>query len=361
MARGLFFGVTPVILNITTLVLLCLVIFSGFNNGLTQIHWLKTDNTKLSVPSPLSNSRPLEDLSAFTGTDYVGEDSTTANLNLPDHTTIHLLTECGLFSDSRTDCSKPDLNFWFRPERDLKISATSRGGRESVVLKDALRSYSRSSRFIEWSFIIGAFCAFGAPIESFFSPLLASITCAFATVMLGAGTITGAVVFKRLSDAINDEFKDEGISSANGGIPVAMGMVGAGMFALATFCYVMGYRKGGKGSGWKGSKPVQARSVGGGEGYAGAGGPAGGMFGGQHKYVPIEKQNGEQQQSLIGDRDLERRLEDDWAAPDEYSGRNNNGNNAKGGSIPLVSMGVGGNNKQTRNLNTGYEPYSRQI
>ncbi|KAK0726431.1 hypothetical protein B0T21DRAFT_34380 [Apiosordaria backusii] len=350
MSRGLF-TVVPIILNITTLVLLCLVIFAGFNNGLTQIYWMKTDNTKLSIPSALSDSKPLQDLSAFTGTDYVGSDSTASTLTLPDQTSIHLLTECSLFP-SRTECAKPDLNFWFRPERDLKISSTSRGGRESVVLKDALRSYSRSTRFIEWSFIIGALCALGAPLESFFSPLFSSITCAFATVMLGAGTITAAVVFKRLSDSINDEFKEEGITSQTGGIPIAFGMIGAGMFALATFCYVMLYRKGG--GMLKSGNKVHARSVGGDQ-YAGGGG---GMFG-RHQYVPIEKQNG-QQQGVVGDRDLERRLDDDWAAPDEYSGRNNNNNNAKGGSIPLVSLGAGGN-KQTRDLNTAYEPYSRQI
>ncbi|KAK4196586.1 hypothetical protein QBC40DRAFT_234098 [Triangularia verruculosa] len=358
MARGLLFSVTPIILNITTLILLCLVIFSGFNNSLTQIYWMKTDNTKLSIPPALAGSKPLEDLSIFTGTDYIGPNSTATTLSLPDHNTIHLLTECGLFPDddnSKTECSNPDLNFWFRPERDLKLSATSRGGRESAVLRDALGSYSRSSRFIEWSFIIGALCALFAPLESYFSPLFAGITCAFATVMLGAGTITAAVVFRRLADAINDEFRDEGISAVTGGIPIAFGVVGAGMFAAATVCYVMSHRKGVSAGGWKrgGKGGFRARSVGG-EQYGAA---PGGLFGGQHKYVPIEKQSGGQQQGVVGDRDLERRLDDDWAAPDEYSGRNNNNN---GGSIPMVSMGAGGN-KQTKDLNTAYEPYSRQL
>ncbi|KAK0661633.1 hypothetical protein QBC41DRAFT_235780 [Cercophora samala] len=364
--KALLHTLPPILLNLMTLVLCCLVIFSGFNNSLTQIHWLKTDNTAISLPSPLSSSGPLEDLSALTGTDYTGSPTTTASsLSLPDFTTIHLLTECSLFPAS-TSCSAPDLNFWFRPERDLKISATSRSGRDSVVFKDALRSYARSARFVEWSFLIAAFCALGAPVESYFSPLLASVTCGFGMVFLGAGTITAAVVFKRLSDAINGEFGDVGIKCQNGGVPVALGMVGALMLAGACGGYVLVYRKQKGKKGWGGVEG--GRGVGQ-EGEAGVPLVGGGMFGGgqQHGYAQVEKLNGggqqqqQQQQGVVGDRDLERRMEDDWAAPDEYSGRGNGGNAKGSNKVPLVSMGAGGNNRQTRDLNTGYEPYSRQF
>ncbi|KAK4651938.1 hypothetical protein QC762_606915 [Podospora pseudocomata] len=341
----------PILLNLATLILCCLVIFSGFNNSLTSIHWLKIDNTAISLPTPLPSSVPLKDLSTLAGTDYLSPSSSP----LPDHATLHLLTECSL-TPASTTCSPPDINFWFRPERDLKLSEPSRT-HNSILFKDSLRSYTRSARFIEWSFIVGVICALSAPVESYFSPLLASITCGFGMLFLGAGTITGAVIYKRLSDAINDVFGGFGIAAKNGGWPVALGLVAAGLFGGACGGYVIAYRRQ-KGKGWKMGGGSERGVEGGEVDVPLVGGYEKQNNGGQRQ--PQQQQQQQQQGVVMGHRDVERRMEDDWAAPDEYSGRRGDGNNTKGSSnVPLVSMGAGGNNRQTRDLNTAYEPYSR--
>lgn len=193
-------------------------------------------------------------------------------------------------------------------------------------------------------------------MESYFSPLLASITCGFGMVFLGAGTITGAVIYKRLSDAINDVFGGFGIAAKNGGWPVALGLLAAGLLGGACGGYVIAYRRQ-KGKGWKMGGGSE-RGVEGGEVDV----PLVGGYEKQNNGGQRQQQQQQQQQGVVmGDRDVERRMEDDWAAPDEYSGRRGDGNNTKRSSnVPLVSMGAGGNNRQTRNLNTAYEPYSRQ-
>lgn len=41
MAQNPFYRFLPIVLNLIALILCCLVIFSGFNEGLTQLYWVK--------------------------------------------------------------------------------------------------------------------------------------------------------------------------------------------------------------------------------------------------------------------------------------------------------------------------------
>ncbi|KAK4188092.1 MAGE-like protein 2 [Podospora australis] len=368
MARSAFHFV-GVGFNLLSLILLCLVIFAGFHNGLHQLYWLKTDNTNFKAPSKLSTSPQLKDLGDVSNTNLIGSDATAASLGLPDWSGVNLLTECGKFSDGHVECSKPKIGFWFRPDEDLKVATTALQGKASQQLLDALNTYSKGSRYIEWSFIVAAFCALGAPLESFISPLLSSITCAFATLLLSSATIAAAVIFKKLSDAFNEEFDDYGLQSSTGAVPIALGFIAAAGLVVSTIGYIISYRRGSRGP-QRNKRGVSARSVGGKEGglysdeYPGAAAQqgAGGIWNrGNHKYVPIEEQGGALAQNQSHARDVEapdlgRRLDDDWAAPDEYSNAGAGQKTSSGpASIPMVSLG---GNKGTKDLNTAYEPYT---
>jgi hypothetical protein len=92
------------------------------------------------------------------------------------------------------------------------------------------------------------------------------------------------------------------------------------------------------------------------------------VTGGGHKYVQIDEQTG----TLLGGERRERdvpgspdgirptRLDEDWTAPDEYAGATGvtggKTSSGPGASIPL--MALGGGNKQTRDRDTAYEPYT---
>ena len=147
-----------------------------------------------------------------------------------------------------------------------------------------------------------------------------------------ASTTAAAVVFRQLANVLNDTAVGHGLVAGVGGGALAVGFVAAALMGAAGAGYGYGVYFGGEKKG----------------------GDGGGMFGGVGKvdggrYVQIQRQI--QNEGQKGSR-----LDEDWAAPDEYSGGAGSGKTSAGpGSVPLVALG---GNRQTRDMETAYEPYS---
>ncbi len=158
----------------------------------------------------------------------------------------------------------------------------------------------------------------------------ASLVTGLSALLLLASNIAAAVVFRQLAGALNDNAVGHGLVASVGGGVLAAGFVAGALMGAAGAGYGYGVKFGG------GKKD----------------GDGGGMFekvdGG--RYVQIQRQI--QVEGQKGSR-----LDEDWAAPDEYSGGVGGGGktSAGPGSVPLVALG---GNKQTRDMETAYEPYS---
>lgn len=294
------------------------------------------------------------------------------------------MAECSHFSDGRIECSRPRYGFQFRPERDLNIGRL--GGIDSSELRDALDTQRSASRFVAGAHVFTAVCSLLVPIEAWFSPLLATVTCGITTLVLFACSITATVVFRHLSDAWNAEFNTAGLTSKPGTIPVVLDFLAFFLTMLATVFYVLQHRRQSRGYYARPKRRgVKAHSVGerglgeadyeGGNGD-GSGGDGPGIWGRKdHKYVQIQEQ---QEVKALADNDgapneellrapgspdsvgRPRRLDDDWAAPDDYHAGAEaappaSAKTSSGPSIPLMTLG---GNKGTKDLNTAYEPYS---
>jgi hypothetical protein len=317
----------------------------------------------LSSPSKLASSDFLNALSTVSGTDFVGPNITASSLGLPDWSSVHLLTECSHFADGRVDCSKPRYGFEFLPDRDLKLENTPLSLNHSQALTDSLTAYHKASRFLSGAHIIAVVASNLAPIESCFSPLLAAITSGIASLILFAASVASTIIFRNINNAWNAEFTTNNLTSSVGSIPVAFDFAGSVFTLFATIFYILNHRAQSRNNRSARSRRVVAHSVGNVDvGAGGAAAKAGGRLWGRsdHKYVQIEEQ-----QALQAHRDgagspdslgKQRRLDDDWAAPDEYhSGGASSGAASSGPNIPLMTLG---GNKQTKDLNTAYEPFS---
>ncbi|KAK4228577.1 hypothetical protein QBC38DRAFT_544151 [Podospora fimiseda] len=383
--RNPFYSIVPRVLNLITLALTCVIIFSGFHKGLTQLYWIRVETGDFKGPSKLDNSQFLKDIGQVSGADLVGGEATAESLGYPKWMGISLFTQCDHFADGHIECYKPSLNLAFNPDRHLRLDRSSAETGQKV--RDARDSHNLSIRFISGSFVVGAFCALSAPIEAFFSPALAAITSAIGGILVLAGSIGGTVVFQKLSDAINEDLAQFNITSKTGIYPKVLGFVAAFILILACVLYTLGHRS--QTRAYK--KRVQAHSIGAkgpglmsgadgqdfsySSGTPGGGNGKGGALwnritpGNNHKYVQVEKQGGAQgQHDATFDRDMEapgsptapgmqKRIDDDWATPDQYSSGGGNTTGAAG-NIPMVPLS---GNKGTKDLNTAYEPYTARL
>lgn len=354
---------------------------------------LQTNSGDFHVPAKLASSNFMTALSSISDTDYVGPDSSAASLALPSWSGIHLLTECDHFPDGTTECTDPAYGFTFSPSHHLRLDATSLQGIASPDLQSALSHYSRASRWLSSAYIASTVFSLLAPIESFFTPLFAAFTSGLATLFLLAASITATVIFKKVVDAFNAQFAEYALTASLGTYPIAFGFVACVLSLGATVAYTaahMRQQRAGRGRAFGGDKGFV-------HGGAGAGGDSeyhgaaalgatrskNGLFnrvtGTGHRYVQIDEQ--QQQHAAggdLGERPLQgragergapgspdgirpSRLDEDWAAPDDYAGGSGVGGGAgtksagPGASIPLMTLG---GNKQTKDLNTVYEPYS---
>ncbi|KAK0721627.1 SUR7/PalI family-domain-containing protein [Lasiosphaeria miniovina] len=391
MARFPLLNFLPAVFSLFSFALILVVLLAGVNNTLSNVFFLKTDTTNLKVPPKLGNSTFLAGLSAVSGTDFVGQDATAASLGLANTYTIGVLAVCGHFADGSVSCSRPQFNFWFNPATDLRLDSTSLQGNYPPGYLSAISDYSRLNRFLPGAYVTSALFVWAASLAACCSAALAAVVSVIATVVLLAASIGGIVIFKHLNDAINGNFAASGLSSSLGSIPTALSFVAFAFALLSSIVYVIRARDESSGRGRRrGGGGVEARSVGGPESGYGPAGPAtaipgekpsgargllsrlplvGGM--GQQRYTQIEKQQdaASQKEPMLAaaggspDGIRPKRLEEDWAAPDDFSA-NNNSNNGSGQpgarsaappGIPFLSLG---GNKPVKDLNTAYEPYS---
>ncbi|KAI8286490.1 hypothetical protein K4K60_000357 [Colletotrichum sp. SAR11_57] len=163
------------------------------------------DATNLNIPAKLGGSQYLQDLSRVSGADLVGQDATPATLQIFDVYYVTLL-----------------VGYWFDPRSDLKLDATSIAGSFSGNLNNALNSYAKTSSFFGVAYIFAFVLAILAPIVSVISGrcgragFAGVVLSAMATICLLAASIAATVIFKKVDDAIKENFNDIGISSALG-------------------------------------------------------------------------------------------------------------------------------------------------
>lgn len=362
---------------------------------------IQTDASRLSLPSKLSSSTILKDLSDISGADYIGPDSTASSLGTAPTYTIHLLTACGHFpADGSIQCAPASLGFSFSPGSTLKLDSTILSGTYSEDLLKSLSAYSKLSRWLAMAYIASSVFLLFTIIVNIFSAGGAAFAAFVSTVLLFSASVASAVTFGKVNSAFNADLESRAkVSSQLGRTPVALSFV-AFIFALSVTISLVMYSRlqaaqrrrgplavgaggkdsflGGGGPG-RGGDPYAAPSP----GLPGKGGKKGGLLanvtsilpGQRHKYVQI----GEGQPALVR-TDVEGRTrsvqgdggqhDEDWGARDEYSHaaapRSRSvspGGDTRplkmGDSVPLVSLGGGGaGNKPSRNMDSAYEPYS---
>ncbi|KAJ9151484.1 hypothetical protein NKR19_g4908 [Coniochaeta hoffmannii] len=377
-ARQPLLNFLPLVFSLLSFGLILVILLAGTNNALPNLYYLKTDTSSLSIPSKLSSSTFLADLSAVSGGDFTGSPATASSLGLAESYTLLLLTSCGHFPTGVV-CDKPHVGFSFDPASHLKLDSTSLQGTFPPALISALSSYHRTSDFLGVGYIISAALLALAPIAGFLSGrhrwagVTAAILVSLASILLFASTVAAVVTFRSLNTQINSAFNSSGLRSETGAGPVALGFVAFILALLASVILVIRARN--PVAAVRGR--VVAHSIG--TGYdskstnVGAEGTdAGATKPGlwrrvptwtSHRYVQVEKQpallktstavgslEGVVVTSPAGTR-TRVEGEDDWAGDDEYSGT---GGKAGQKGIPMLSLG----NKRERDVGSAYEPYS---
>ena len=379
-ARQPLFNFLPLVFSLLSFVLVLLILLAGTNNALSNLYYLKTDTSSLSIPSKLSSSTFLADLSAVSGADFTGSPATASSLGLAESYTLLLLTSCGHFPTGVV-CDKPRVGFSFDPASHLKLDSTSLQGTFPPALTSALSSYHRTSDFLGTGYIISAALLALTPIAAFLSArhrlagATAAVLSSLASVLLFASTVAAAVTFRNLNTQLNSALNPSGLRSETGIAPVALGFVAFVLALLASVILIIRARN-------PAASPrgrMVAHSIGTGynskssfapEADAGAGATKPGLWRRvptwtSHRYVQVEKQpallktatgvgsmEGVVVTSPAGTRTRVVEGEDDLAAgDDEYSGH---GGEAAQRGIPMLSLG----NKRERDVGGAYEPYS---
>lgn len=378
-ARQPLLNFLPAVFSLLSFILTLLVLLAGTNNALSSLYYLKTDTSSLSIPSKLSSSTFLSDLSAVSGADLTGSTATTSSLGLADSYTLLLLASCAHFPSGAV-CERPRVGFSFNPSSDLRLDSTSLQGTFPPALISALSSYHRTSPFLASGYIISAALVALAPIAAGFSGatknrsagIAAAVLASLAGVLLFGASVAAVVTFRSLDAQINSAFNSSGLRSEVGVTPVALGFVAFVLALISAVIFVIRARD-----------PVAprgrmvARSTGteydGGKG-TGAEGEEGKKPAGlwkriptwsKHRYVQVERQPALLKTSgaagsleavvVTSPAGTRTRAEgdDDWVGDDEYS-RNGGGRGGMNPGIPMLSLG----NKRERDVGSAYEPYS---
>lgn len=259
----------------------------------------------------------------------------------------------------------------------MRLDGTSLQGTYSDDLLTTLSRYSKSSRWLAGAYIAAGLFLVLTLIANCVSVLAGAVTSGIATIVLFAVSIASTVIFGNVNKAFNSNFQSSAkLSSDFGRRPIAISFVAFLLTLTAAISLSVSARYASGGGGRRGpiarsvggkdsNSLLAGDGVGGGDPYAAPGGGRGGkkgflatvvpMLPGQkHKYAQLEAQPALVRTDVEG---RQRGLDEDWGAADEYSqpGGGGGGNNAAP-SVPLVSLG----NKQTRDLSSGYEPYSSQ-
>lgn len=384
-ARQPILNFLPLLLSLLSFVLILLILIAGTNNALSSLYYLKTDTSTLSVPSKLSSSTFLADLSAVSGADYTGSAATASSLGLADTYTLLLLTSCAHFP-AGVVCERPSIGFAFDPASHLKLDSTSLQGSSPPALVSALSAYHRTSAFLADAYVISAALVALAPVAGVLgatgrrpAAIAAAALASLASVFLFGAAVAAVVVFRGLSAQINAAFGAAGLRSEVGVAPVALGFVAFVLTLVTAVVFVVRARTNVRQT-TRGR--VVARSIGGtdvkgGPEAGGEGAPGGGKPGlwkriptwSAHRYVQVEKQPALLRTTDVGAGSMEAVVvtspagtrtraegDDDWAGDDEYAS-GGGGNGGRGGQkgIPMLSLG---GNRRERDVTTAYEPYS---
>ncbi|KAJ9143133.1 hypothetical protein NKR23_g6905 [Pleurostoma richardsiae] len=366
--------------------LILLILLPGVNHALLGLYYLKTDTSNLNVPSRLSNSTFLRDLSTVSGADYVGKDATTSSLELGEVYTVYLLTSCARTGRS-VDCAQARVGFKFDATSDLKLDSTALQGTYDNKYLDALSAYSKLSGFISGAYVLSCALVILTPFIILFTVrfpragLLAAASSVISALFLLAANTAAMVTFKNVDSTFNAAFNSAGLSSSLGTKIFALSWVA---FAASLFAAIVYVIRACSPDAATRRRHMVARSMGdkpGASAVITVGGPvrvgddaAGTVEGAtgqkkpgfidriptwnRHKYVQVEKQPALVRTDAAGREravvvespdDVRRRSEDDWAAADEYA-------NPGGRGIAMKSLA--GGNKPRRDMNMAYEPYN---
>ncbi|KAK3687447.1 hypothetical protein B0T22DRAFT_128641 [Podospora appendiculata] len=422
--RRSLLNLLPAFFAFFSYVLILLLLLAGLNNGLTHLCFLKTNTSKLSIPSKLSGSSFLKDLSTVSGTDFVGQNITTTSLGLADLYTTNLLSSCAQFADGSVSCTRASVSFSWDPITALQLDLTSLQGTYSDALIKSISSYSKVSHYIVGSFISSAVLTGITTLSTPWAATFSVVASGLATIILLSASIAAAVVFRNLSNALNAEFGASGLSSTPGNTGIALSFAAFAFSLLAAIILAAHSRanpasRRGRSTSTRSKGGKENSLLGGEEGgddiYAKADGASTKKSGfmdriplvNRHKYIQVERQPAiattdvEGQQTAVlssassGTRTLNspssgrQTIDSDWTARDEYSHGNARMSvsepesdaepdpdpepaahpppklKSEAPKITITSIDAPllplGGNSQTRDMNAAYEPFSNSI
>lgn len=338
----------------------------------------------MSIPPKLGESSILNDISTVSGTDYTGQNSTANSLGVASKYTVGLLTACGR-GNGTSSCVNSHVGYYFNIPKVLRFSATSLQGNVNGTFAEVAESYKTASAFMSSGLIASNVFNFLVSIVGWFSPRGAGVMSAISTCFAVSATIAAIVVFNKFHNAIMATYsRSIGLTSHLGTSAMVIACVAAFISLLATILYVsrslredptrqqrrrvrnrpvarsaeeksIPLMEGGNGYKMEGIEVYHGEGNGVGQTQQRSGFM--GLVGGKHSYVQVEKQHphggdGTENRpvSALGSPQLGPRLDEDWAAPDEYA--------PKRKPVPSPPrLNIPGN-RQTRDLSASYEPYT---
>ncbi|KAK3487951.1 uncharacterized protein B0T23DRAFT_398618 [Neurospora hispaniola] len=378
MTRNLFWTLAPGLLSFLAFVLISTALFGQHSTWLDGVYFLEVDVSSMSIPPKLGESSILNDTLMVSSTDHTGPNSTAQSLGVASRYTVGLLTACGR-GNGTTSCMSSYVGYFFDIPKVLHFSATSLQGKVDGTFLKATESYKTASAFMSSGLIASNIFNFLVSIVGCFSPRGAGVMSVISTCFVICATISAIVVFNQFHNAIMATYsRSIGLTSNLGMSAIVIACVGAFISLLASILYVGRSlmedptRQRRRRRNRPVARPTKEKSmplmdggnsynIEGIEVYHGASDGAGqpqqknGLFGfvaGKHNYVQVEKQHPQgvddianQPVSALGSPDSKPRLDEDWAAPDEYTQKRKPAPSPPG-------------NRQTRDPIASYEPYT---
>lgn len=235
------YGAIAFFFSLISLLLALIVILSGVG-GHVLADYLTISTEDMSVPSKLSGSALLIDLSTIGGQDWVGSDRDAKSLGLAPSYSLNLLTACSE-DDGSTTCETPKIGFKFDPSSDLHLEGVSDQGTFSSAYSDELQSYGKTSTFLGAGYIIGTlFTALTCLviIVSCFFPraiIFGLLTSGLAFVFFLASSIVSATSSHKLKSTFNDALGSSGVHTST--CPRMIGLGFGAAFAIVIALVLM--------------------------------------------------------------------------------------------------------------------------
>lgn len=340
-AKTVWSSVSSILLFLTLIAILLILIAGSNPHVLSDLFFFKADTKSLNIPSALSSSTFLKDLSTITGTDLVGSSVTASSLGLADSYTISLFTSCS--HNSTSSCTSPKLGFSFSPIKELNLPSTISFGNVS---------YRSTSFFLGLAYIFSFVLDFLSLIlvacgERWARALTAAIvTSGVSTIWLMAASIRGLAKFSSYEDAFNAALSSVGVKSSLGKIYV-LSFLATALSLLATIAVFVRTRMREKRSRRTPRITVNSKSIDG-EGFLNKI-----PTWKRHKYSQIQKQAAP---AVNEDEDtLLRRGFGGDVGEEELGHELDIGRGPRRGVIPLKLL-----KSKEKDVGSGYEPYRRE-